>query len=120
MKIFKNKEQIEPYLLKLDGELRLYLCKFRCGNKKIPKNLALYFNEYGDKICKRCDKNEVGDEFHYIFKCKHFNDDRIKYIDRKYTSGSNIHMMEKLFSNSDPNVSMKLVKFVTIIIKKFE
>ena len=60
-KIFKNKKQIEPYLLKLEDELRLYLCKFRCGNNKIPKNLALYFNESGDKICKLCDKNEIGE-----------------------------------------------------------
>ena len=55
-----------------------------------------------------------------IYSNVNISDDRVKYIDRRYTSGSNIHEMEILLDNSDPNISLKLAKFVTIIIKKFE
>ena len=29
-----------------------------------------------DRKCNVCQLNEVGDEFHYLFKCQHFNDIR--------------------------------------------
>ena len=28
----------------------------------------------------KCDLNEIGDQFHYIFRCNFFNDDRRKHV----------------------------------------
>jgi hypothetical protein len=31
-----------------------------------------------------CSKNEIGDEFHYLFSCDHFNNHRKLYIKEKF------------------------------------
>ncbi len=33
--------------------------------------------------CKLCDMNEVGDEFHYMFKCSAFGTERTKYLGKE-------------------------------------
>lgn len=45
-------------------------CKFRTGNVKLPIETGRWLNIPKDNIiCKLCDCNKIGDEFHYLFKC---------------------------------------------------
>jgi hypothetical protein len=45
-----------------------------------------------------CDKNEIGDEFHYILECNYFNNVRKKYIDNRYRKIPNIIKFGELMS----------------------
>jgi hypothetical protein len=42
-----------------------------------------------------CGKNEIGDEFHYILECNHFNNVR-KNIDARYRKGPNTFVLLNL------------------------
>jgi hypothetical protein len=33
-----------------------------------------------ERICDLCNKEELGDEFHYLFNCTFFKDERKKFI----------------------------------------
>ena len=80
-RIFKTQFVFEKYLEYLsDFTLCKHLCKFRLsdhnlgiemGRKSKPR---LPLNE---RICQRCDYNEIDDEFHLLFSCKNHTSERI-------------------------------------------
>ena len=103
--IFKNSFGFEKYLKILDPKDRILLTKFRCGNHRLPINTLRYTNvEAINRQCTLCDLNETGDEFHYIFNCKYFLDDRRKYLKHIYLVRPNTVIMYSLM-----NVSNKFV-----------
>ena len=75
-RIFKTAHKLENYLIKLPPpppSLWHHLCKFRTGNTRLPIVIGRYDNsEREDRLCSFCNSG-IGDEFHYIFKCSHFN-----------------------------------------------
>ena len=80
---FKLDLNLEKYLMLLDSSDRINICRFRCRNTKIPVVTLSYANiniPYEDRLCTLCNTSEVGDEFHYIFKCPVFHSDRNKYL----------------------------------------
>ena len=80
-RLFKQEHLFEEFLINLDPVFRIPLVRFRCGNSKIPVVLGRYNNQsIDDCLCNLCNCGEVGDEFHYIMKCKYFYMERINLI----------------------------------------
>ncbi len=49
------------------------LGKFRCVNHRLPVVTGRYLNiNSTDRICNLCPIDDIGDEFHYLFRCIHF------------------------------------------------
>lgn len=68
---FKNEFRLEPYLLRLKPQHRFILTKFRLSNLKFPIETGRWTNIPRDnRICTKCQSGEVGDEYHYLFKCE--------------------------------------------------
>ena len=59
--------------------------------------------ERNERKCSKCDLNEIGDQFHYIFRCNLFNADR-----RNHVPMANVR-----FSNNMP------FKCVNVIVRNF-
>ena len=98
-RIVKDNLDFESYLRKLNYNDRINLCKFRCGNHHLPCVAGRYVNiPRSKRKCKLCDLNAMGDEFHYLFECTYFSDDRAKYISRYYVIRPNILKMSSLFN----------------------
>ena len=90
-RIVKDNLDFESYLRKLNCNDRINLCKFRCGNHHLPCVAGRYVNiPRSERKCNLCDLNAIGDEFHYLFECTYFSDDRAKYISRYYVIRPNI------------------------------
>ena len=78
-RMFKTSLRLKSYLLSLSYSQRQMMATFRCRNHNlpiesgcrtaIPRNL---------RVCTLCD--ELGDEFHFVFKCSRFTDQRKQYI----------------------------------------
>lgn len=69
--IFKTNFCIENYLLKLSGQAKHLITKFRCCNINIPIEKGRWHNiPKEERLCVLCTENTVGDEFHYLFLCK--------------------------------------------------
>ena len=52
-----------------------------------------------DRLCNLCDDRVVGDEFHYILKCKALCIERQMYIQEIYINKPSIAVMHKLFKD---------------------
>ena len=52
-----------------------------------------------ERICHLC-KSEIGDQFHYIFKCTSFNDERKSYIKPYFRNHPNTYKMYELIFGS--------------------
>ena len=63
--LFKDNRKLEPYFYKLSTSNRIYLSKFRCRSNYMPVSKVYKHADTYDTKCKLCDKNEIGDDFHY-------------------------------------------------------
>ena len=97
------------------------LCKFKCANSKIPTIVGRYSNQpLEDRTCTVCESNEIGDEYHYLFKCSKFNDERAKYIKKYYFNNPSHHKMNSLFNESTKKQLLNLAKFVYEVMQVFK
>ena len=83
-RIMTEKKTLQRYF-NLPRKYLYSFCKFKCANSKIPTITGKYTNiPIEDRTCNLCELNETGDEFHYLFQCNHFKEDRIKFIEKHY------------------------------------
>ena len=95
------------------------LSKFRCGNHKLPINTGRYTGvENINRICTLCNNNDIGDEFHYLFKCSAFVTERKQYISSYHNYRPNTIKMCNLMNMKNKKKLLDLVKFIAIM-KKF-
>ena len=53
------------------------MVRFRTGNHKMPIETGRWLNiELSNRKCELCDKDTIGDEFHYLLECTFFQRDR--------------------------------------------
>ncbi len=121
-KNLKNNLKIEKYVCSLTSELRISLTKFRLTNHKLPIEIGRHNKiERNLRTCTKCDSGDLGDEYHYMFVCKEFLDERKKFIPRKLYTDRNIGSVSnfcELMSTSSKTKYIKLAKFAKIIMKR--
>ena len=84
-RLYKHEFVFEKYFHILPNDLALSLCKFRLMNHKLPFEKGRFENVAREqRTCHLCDGNLLGDEFYYLFNCKYFDMDRVKYIDEYF------------------------------------
>ena len=87
---------------------------------KLPIEKGRFLNiERNECICLLCNKNELGDEFHYLFNCEFFHRSRIKFPLWSFRSPNSLKF-EKLLNSDDRTVLTKLALFIKIIFTKFK
>ena len=111
-RIYKSEFSFENYFKVLPRKLALSFCHFRVCNHKLPIEKGIVLNiERNNRICHMCNKNTLGDEFHYIFECSFFRADRKKYIPRFLLRPSAFNFMQ-LFQSDNSDILLKLAIFV--------
>ena len=119
---FKQDLKCENYLLLLDNNDRINICKFRCRNTKTPVVTLSYVNRnipYDDRLCQICNMNEIGDEFHYLFICPTFHPHRNNYLNNYYITNPNMIKFSQLLQSNNITILKKLARFISIINKTF-
>ena len=93
----------------------MYLQRF-IRNKDILPECGRWCNiQREDRICTLCSKNEIGDEFHYLFSCDHFNNQRKLYIKETLRNRPNTLKFKKIMTSKSKCHLQKLCRFVAII-----
>ena len=119
-RLFKHEHSFEDFLQNLDPVFRIPLVRFRCSNIKIPVVLGWYNKDPIDEcLCNLCNCGDVGDEFHYIMKCRYFHMERKNHIPTYYLRNPNVIKFDSLFSTKNKNILLRLSKFISIISAKF-
>ena len=120
-RIFKTSLQFENYIKTLDQNDRIKLCKFRCGNHKLPIITGRYQGiPKEERLCPLCTNHQVGDEFHYLFECPSMSNDRDKYLTAQFGHRPNALTIASLFNTQKYSEMVNLAKFCKCIMKKFE
>ena len=97
------------------AHIRIWWRFFQANIPKILKGIAkivgyLFLNERQNRTWNICDKNEIGDEFHYVLQCPSLHDDRRRLLDSTYLTPTNI-IKAKLYMNVHCMVLYKLYVF---------
>ena len=72
-RMFKNSINLEPYLLILPENMKNTFIKYRTSNHRLPIETGRWENiTRSERVCTLCDKNLIGDEYHYVFECDFF------------------------------------------------
>ena len=113
---------MSPYLTVLQQPQRTWLTKFRtrCHNLPICQSrFAKPGAPIKPNLCTLCKMDEIGDEFHYIFKCNAFSAQRKKFILPYFYEKPNIIKFQELFESTDPEILFKLANFTQLVMKSF-
>lgn len=115
-KEFKLELCLEKYLTSLPDQLKIALCKFRCSAHLLPiekgRHLGIPRNE---RLCNHC-KNDIGDEFHFLFICPQFLNLRKECIPLNYWKKPSVQKFINLLKVKKVKSLIKLSKMVKSII----
>ena len=118
--LFKHDINFENYLTKLTKKHYSALLKFRLSNHRLPVETGRWENTpLDERKCVLCEKNDIGDEFHYLFVCYHFKSERKNFLMPYFYKRPNIIKFKELLSTENENLLIKLSCFIKIIMKKF-
>ena len=81
--IFKADLVFGQYFHLLPNDLAKAFCHFKCLSHKLPVELGRFCGiERDDRICDLCGLNRLADEYHYLFECTYFEEQRRMYLPR--------------------------------------
>ena len=99
----------------------MQMSKFRCGNSNIPVHTSRFNNiAHDERLCNLCDMGKLGDEFHFLFECSSFANERQMYIPRFFRIRPSVFKMSELFSKTSHKTQYNLSLFCKIIMVKFK
>ena len=108
---FKDKCMPDPYLDIVDSKNAIILCKFRTTNHRLPIELGRWQNiERNNRLCLLCDTNPIGDEFHYILQCPHFEQNRKNLIPSYFRNRPNVLNFKNIMTVAKKSDLLKLYK----------
>ena len=124
-RVMTERKFLQDYLLKLPSQYMYAMCKFKCANHRMPIVSGRHNGiPVDDRKCNLCDLNDhfnkIGDEFHYLFNCPFFREDRIRYLKRYFYTAPNMYKMTQLFNYVSKKDMLRLAKFICIILNKFK
>ena len=103
------------YMYRLSNALRINLSKFRCRCNNLPIARQYKEGQQCDMICRLCNMNSIGDEYHYIFICPYFITERIKHLKPYYRNSPSMFKFEQLFQSLKLKELSSLAKFTGAI-----
>ena len=119
-RMYKNRFEFEKYLAEMPFDSARFLLKFRVLNHKLPIQKGRFLRiERNERKCNKCNCNELGDEYHYLFLCPVFHDVRIKFLKPYFYRRPNAIKYENLMCSEKKNVLFKLVRFIKAILADF-
>jgi hypothetical protein len=77
-------DRVSPsnYLDILEDKDKFTLCRFRTTNHRLPVEVGRWKKFIREnRFCHLCSRRELGDEYHYIFECTEFINERKLYFD---------------------------------------
>ena len=121
--LYKQNIKLENYLVKLNKKQHSALLKYRLSNHRLPAETGRWENTpLDERKCNLCTKQDIGDEFHYLFICNYFQAERKQFLKSyfyDFYKRPNVIKFKELLSTDNVKDLIQLSKFVDIIMKKF-
>ena len=118
--LFKDNLNFEKYLIRVSKFYYDKIIKYRTGNHRPPIETGRWDDTpLNERKCNVCNKNGIGDEYHYLFSCDFFKNERNLYLKQYFYVNLNICKYRELFTSNSETTLIKLSNFVGIIMQKF-
>ena len=105
----------------LDHPDRINLTKFLLSNHRLPVEIGRHNNIIRkERLCELCDKNDIGDEYHYFFSCSKFMQERNKLIPKNCIKHPSVKGFCDLLATNSSNTMRKLATMCKIIMNCFK
>ena len=115
-RLIKTEFKFEKYLDELPFNKRIILTQFRLSNHKLPIETGRWSNiNKENRLCVLCTSQTLGDEYHYIFECETFIEERRSFIKKYYRKNPNVIKINQLFNSTNKNTLTKLYTFIKTI-----
>ena len=119
-RIFKQNFQQSNYISKLPDRLCKIMFKFRTRNHRLPVETGRWQGiPFDRRTCQEC-QSDLGDEFHYLFICPQFKDERKKYLRQYFYKKPNTYKFNELMNTPDHKQQKSLCYLILAIVKKFK
>ena len=117
-RLFKDEFGYSDYLSLLPHYYSNILLLFRTRNHRLPIEVGRCTDiPINERICQFCQK-DMGDEFHYVLTCEHFQTERSDFIKSYYRRHPNVLKFKQLMNSSNTTeLKKKKCKFIQIITK---
>lgn len=116
--LFKDNLCHENYLdiVKI-RKFRNAMACFRCSSHDLEIERGRYISTPRDRrICKLCNI-EPETEYHFMFKCQHYNDLRLKYLPSKYYTDPTVNKFTVLMSSRNEQIVLNVSMFIFYAMK---
>jgi hypothetical protein len=113
-KLFKNDLIQEKYLSCVDNvKHRIALSRFRCSAHKLAIEEGRFRNiERSQRICTKCNMNQVESEYHFLLVCPFYIELRRKFLPRYFCAWPNIHKFKSIMMSSKKATIVNLAKYI--------
>ena len=96
------------------------IARYRTANNRLPIEKGSWNDtERSQRVCTLCNRNELGDEFHYLFECEFFKETRRLYLPSFYRKHVNTLKFQTLMTSTKIKLLQQLSWFIYIILSKF-
>ena len=94
------------------------ICKLRTTNLKLPNN---NFNrqEPNENVCKKCNRNAVGDEYHFLLICPSLNNLRQFFLPKHCINHPDEIKLKRLVNSTRKDTQLLLAKYISLGIKQY-
>ena len=111
-KYFKTEFIRERYINQLPDTYVLTLFQFRCGNHKLQIEMGRRMGVCREnRICKECNLNMIGDEFHFVLECPKYSTIREQYVPKRYIFRPSVFKFCQLYT-AGKNILLRFCKFL--------
>lgn len=115
-RVFKKTFGFENYLKSTPSYLLTYMIRFRTRNHRLPIETGNWQKiPVNQRLCHHC-SNKIGDEFHYLFECSFFDNERKLFLKPYFFKRPNMYKFEQLMTTSNKTEYIKLCKFIKCIL----
>ena len=107
----------------LGQNLWIPFCKFRTANHKFPVEVyswtTLHLDRENRKCCI-CNRNDIGDEYHYLMLCPVFSELRNLYLPSYYKNRPSVYKFTELMQSTNTKTLTNVAKFIRDILEVFQ
>ena len=119
----KTRFVLKKYLIILPPIFRVSMLQFRLCNHKFPIQLLRQRDvPREERLCTLCNSNDVGDEFHYLFKCENaaVKEKRASLLPKYFQHHPNVIKFNEIMNISSKRKMINLSKFIRFILSLFK
>ena len=126
-RMIKDQLSIDKHVTLLSDKELIVYNRFICRNHQLPIAKIRFQDHAVDPSshdraarCHLCNLGDVGDEFHYLLKCTHFENERSTYLGQKCFRNANVYTVQRALKPSTRSKAKKLIQFIMYIGKYFK